>query len=151
VSGSFKGVDPPLEGSGGKGDDYPGLFTLNYAKILGFEPAHDTDHEYEGEAGAWGTNPLHRLSGPHAVLEFQGSDLADCGRWGGPKSTQLLKGAQFQPDLIPINHQNSHELSLIHKVCVVGWDYDNSRTLINWNCYFHIDRFRGWSRHRLFK
>ena len=138
MSGSFKGIDPALEWTGGKGDDNPRFFTLNYAKILGFEPTHDPDHDHEGETGAWGTNPLHRFCGPHVVPEFQGLDLADCGRWGGPKSSQLFKRAQFQPDLIPINHQNSHETRVLPKLDVMGLVYDNSRTLITWNCYLRF-------------
>jgi len=113
VSGSFKGIDPPLEGSGGKGDDYPRLFTLNYAKILGFQPAHDPDHDHKGETRAWSAKPLHRLSAPHVFPEFEGLDLVDCGHRGGPKGTQLFKWTQFQPDLVPINHQISHELRVL--------------------------------------
>ena len=75
MSGSFKGIDPPLEGSGGKGDDYPRLFALNYAEILGFEPAHDPDHDHIGKTSAWGTDSLHRFGGPKALLEFEGLDL----------------------------------------------------------------------------
>jgi len=109
VSGSLEGVNPALEGSGGKGDDYPRLFTLNYAKILGFEPTHDPDHDHIRETGARSPDPLHAFSGPKVLPEFEGLDLVDCGRRGGPKGTQLFKWAQFQGDLVPINHQISHE------------------------------------------
>ena len=75
MSGSFKGIDPPLEGSGGKGDDYPRLFALNHAEILGFQPAYDPDHDHKGKAGAWGADSLHGFGGPKAVLEIEGLDL----------------------------------------------------------------------------
>ena len=57
VSGSFKGIDPSLEGSGGKGDDDPWFFTLNYAEILGFGPAHDPDHGHIGNPSAGSPDP----------------------------------------------------------------------------------------------
>ena len=75
MSGSFKGIDPPLEWSGGKSDDYPWLFTLNYAEILGFAPAHDPNHDHIRKAGARGTDSLHGFGGPKALLEFEGLDL----------------------------------------------------------------------------
>lgn len=46
VSRSLEGIDPALIGPGGKGDDYTRFSTLNDAKILGFEPAHDPNHDY---------------------------------------------------------------------------------------------------------
>lgn len=64
MSGSFEGIDPPLEGSGGKSDDYPRLFTLNYAEILGFEPAHDPDHDHIGETRPRSSDPLEALGAP---------------------------------------------------------------------------------------
>jgi len=109
VSGSFKGIDPPLEGAGGKGDDYPRLFTLNYAEILGFEPAHDPNHDHIGKAGPWGPDPLHAFGGPEVLPELDRLDLVQAGGWGGPKGAQLLRQAQFQPDLIPVNYQNRHK------------------------------------------
>jgi len=109
VSPRFQGVDPPLEGPGGKGDDYPRLFTLNYAEILGFEPAHDPNHDHKGKAGAWGPDPLHALGGPQVLSELDRLDLVQAGGWGGPKGAQLLKQAQLQPDLIPVNYQNRHK------------------------------------------
>ena len=109
MSPSFQGVDPPLVGPGGKGDDYPRLFTLNYAEILGFEPAHDPNHDHIGKAGAWGPDPLHALGGPQVLSELDRLDLVQAGGWGGPKGAQLLKQAHFQPDLIPVNYQNRHK------------------------------------------
>ena len=109
MSGSLKGIDPALEWTGGEGDDYPRLFTLNYAKILGFEPTHDPDHDHEGETGAWGTNSLHAFGGPEVLPELDRLDLVQAGGWGGPKGAQLLRQAQFQPDLIPVNYQNRHK------------------------------------------
>jgi hypothetical protein len=50
----------------------------------------------------------------------------------------LFKRAQFQPDLIPINHQNSHETRVLPTPHVMGLVYDNSRTLITWNCYLRF-------------
>ena len=109
MSGSLEGINPSLEGSGGKGDDYPRLFTLNNAKILGFEPTHDPDHDHIGKTGARSPDPLQAFSGPKVLPEFEGLDLIQAGGWGGPKGAQLLRQAQFQPDLIPVNYQNRHK------------------------------------------
>ena len=57
VSGSFKGIDPALVRTGGKGDDHTQLFTLNYAEILGFEAPHDSNHDEIREAGAGSPDP----------------------------------------------------------------------------------------------
>lgn len=109
MSGSFKGIDPPLEGAGGKGDDNPRFFTLNYAEILGFEPAHDPDHDHVGEAGTWGSDPLHAFGGPEVLPELDRLNLVEAGPWGWPKGSQLLKQAHLQPDFIAIYYQNRHK------------------------------------------
>ncbi len=64
MSRSLKGVDPSLVGPGGEGDDYPRFFTLNYAEILGFEPAHDPDHDHIGETRPRSSDPLEALGAP---------------------------------------------------------------------------------------
>ena len=109
MSGSFEGINPPLVGSGGKSDDYPRFFTLNYAEILGFEPAHDPNHDHVGEAGAWGSDPLHALGAPEVVPELDRLDLVQTGPRGRPKGPQLLKQAHLQPDFIAIYYQNRHK------------------------------------------
>ena len=85
MSGTFKGIDPSLEGAGGKGDDYPRFFTLNNAKILGFEPTHDPDHDHIRKTGAWRPNPLHAFGGPKVVPELDGFDLIQAGGGGRPE------------------------------------------------------------------
>lgn len=79
MSPCFEGVDPPLEWPGGKGDDYPRLFTLNYAEILGFKPAHDPNHDYIRKTGARSPDPLHAFSGPKVLPKFEGLDLIQAG------------------------------------------------------------------------
>ena len=93
MSRSLEGVNPSLEGSGGESDDYPRFFTLNYAEILGFEPAHDPNHDHIGEAGARGSDPLHAFGGPEVVPELDRLDLVEAGPRGRPKGPQLLKQA----------------------------------------------------------
>ena len=75
MSKSLEGIDPPLKGTGGESDDYPRLFTLNYAEILGFEPAHDPNHDHIRKAGAWSSDPLHALGTPEVVAELDRLDL----------------------------------------------------------------------------
>ncbi len=75
MSGSLEGVNPALIGSGGEGDDYPRLSTLNDAKILGFEPTHDPNHDYQWDAGAWGPDPLQGFGGPEVLPELHRFDL----------------------------------------------------------------------------
>ena len=75
MSGSLEGINPPLEGPRGESDDYPRLFTLNYAEILGFEPAHDPNHDHVGKAGAWSPDPLHALAAPEVVSKLDRLDL----------------------------------------------------------------------------
>lgn len=109
MSRSLEGVNPSLEGSGGEGDDYPRFFTLNYAEILGFEPAHDPDHDHVGEAGSWGSDPLHAFGGPEVLPELDRLNLVEAGPRGWPKGSQLLKQAHLQPDFIAIYYQNRHK------------------------------------------
>ena len=109
MSRSLKGVNPPSEGSGGESDDYPRFFTLNYAEILGFEPAHDPDHDHVGEAGTWGSDPLHAFGGPEVLPELDRLNLVEAGPRGWPKGSQLLKQAHLQPDFIAIYYQNRHK------------------------------------------
>ena len=90
VSRSFEGIDPPLERARGECDDYPWLFTLNYAEILTFKPAHDPDHGYKWDTGARGADSLKHLGRPEVVSEFNRLDLAEQGFWGWPKCGQLL-------------------------------------------------------------
>lgn len=75
MSRSLEGVDPALIGPGGKGDDHPRFSTLNYAEILGFEPAHDPNHDYQGDAGAWGSDPLQGFGAPKVLPELDRLDL----------------------------------------------------------------------------
>ena len=75
MSGSLEGVNPPLEGTRGKGDDYTRFFTLNYAKILGFEPAHDPNHDHIGKASAWSPDPLQAFGAPEVIPELDRLDL----------------------------------------------------------------------------
>jgi hypothetical protein len=82
VSRSLKGVDPSLVGPRGEGDDHPRLFTLNYAEILGFEPAHDPDHDHVGETRPRGSDPLEAFGGPKVVPELDRLDLVQTGSWG---------------------------------------------------------------------
>jgi hypothetical protein len=91
-----------------KADDYPRLFTLNNAKILGFEPAHDPNQDHIRNSGAWGTNPLKYLGGPQIFYKFDGFDLTDKGLWGRPAGGHLFQGAQLQPELCAIRYQNRH-------------------------------------------
>ena len=109
MSGSLEGVNPPLEGTRGKGDDYPRLFTLNDAEILGFEPAHDPNHDHIRETRPWGPDPLHALGRPEVISELDRLDLVQAGGWGGPKGTEQLKWAQPEPNFISIYYQNSHK------------------------------------------
>ena len=99
MSGSFKGIDPPLEGAGGKGDDNPRFFTLNYAEILGFDPPHDPDHGHIGNPGAGSPDPTQNRGAPEVFHEFDRLDLVQAGLRGGPKRPQLLKWAQSEPEL----------------------------------------------------
>lgn len=113
MSGSFEGVDPSLEGSRGKGDDYPWLFTLNYAEILGFEPAHDANHGHIGETRPRGSQALQALGAPKVVPELDRLDLVEAGCWGWPKGSQPLEGAHRQAEPIPIYYQNRHEIRVL--------------------------------------
>lgn len=70
MSRSLKGVDPSLVGPGGEGDHYPRLFTLNYAEILGFEPAHDPDHDHVGETRPRSSKALQAFGAPKVVFEL---------------------------------------------------------------------------------
>lgn len=96
MSGSLERVDPPLEGSRGKGDNYPRLFTLNYAEILGFEPAHDPNHDHIGETRPRGSQALQALSAPEVVSELNRLDLVEAGCRGWPKGPQPLERAHRQ-------------------------------------------------------
>ena len=109
MSRSLKGIDPSLVGPGGEGDDYPRFFTLNYTEILGFEPAHDPNHDHVGEAGTWGSDPLHAFGGPEVLPELDRLNLVEAGPRGWPKGSQLLKQAHLQPDFIAIYYQNRHK------------------------------------------
>ena len=120
VSGSFKGIDPSLEGSGGKGDDYPRFFTLNNAEILGFEPAHDPNHQHKGDSGAWGSDPLKDLGGPEVIGKFDGFNLAELGFWGWPEGCRLLEGGQLEPELLTFYYQNRHRKKGT-PVATCGW------------------------------
>ena len=127
MSGSFKGIDPSLEGSGGKGDDDPRFFTLNYAEILGFEPAHDPDHHHKGNAGAWGSDPLKYLGGPKVVSEFDGFDLAErlggiADRdFGGVTAAEFAVEARGEPgELLLVDVQREFELLLVHGGIEIG-------------------------------
>ncbi len=75
MKGSLEGLDPPLKGPGGEGDDYPRFFTLDYAKILGFEPAHDPNHDHIGKASAWSPDPLQAFGAPEVIPELDRLDL----------------------------------------------------------------------------
>ena len=108
MSRSIQCVDPALERARGKVDDYTWFFTLNYAEILGFEPAHDPDHHHKGDAGAWGSNPLQDLGGPEIISKFDGFDLAEQGFWGWPEGGRLLQRGQLEPELLPFYYQNRH-------------------------------------------
>jgi hypothetical protein len=108
VSGSIEGIDPALEWARGKVDDYPWFFTLNYAEILGFEPAHDPDHHHKGDAGAWGSDPLKHLGSPEIIGKFNGLHLAEQGFRGWPEGGYLLKGGQLEPNFCSVYYQNRH-------------------------------------------
>lgn len=108
MSRSFKGVDPPLERTGREGKYYPRFFTLDDAKILGFEPAHDPDHRHKGDSSAWSSDPLEYLGCPEVIDELDGLDLAEQGFWGGPQGGYLLQGGQLEPDFLPLYNQNRH-------------------------------------------
>lgn len=82
MSRSLKGVDPSLVGPGGEGDDYPRFFTLNYTEILGFEPAHDPDHDHKGETRPRGPKALQAFGGPEVVAKLDGLDLIQVGCGG---------------------------------------------------------------------
>jgi hypothetical protein len=108
VSRFPKGVDPSFKGALGKGDDYTRFFTLNNAEILGFEPAHDPNHEHKGDSGAWGSDPLKDLGGPEVIGKFDGFNLAELGFWGWPEGCRLLEGGQLEPELLTFYYQNRH-------------------------------------------
>jgi len=76
-----------------KADDYPRLFTLNNAKILGFEPAHDPNQDHIGKSCAWGPHPLKHLGGPQIFNKFDGFDLTDKGIWRWSAGGHLFQGA----------------------------------------------------------
>ena len=75
MSGSFEGVDPPLVLPGGKSDDYPGLFTLNYAEILKSLSSHDPNQDHIGHGGAWGSDSPQNLFTPEGVNKLNGLDF----------------------------------------------------------------------------
>lgn len=108
MSPSLEGVDPALKWPLGKGDDDPGFSTLNDAKILGFEPAHDPNHRHIGQAGAWSSHTAQNLAGPEVVDKLDGFNGAELGLRGGPKCAQLLPKAQFEAELLAFYYQNRH-------------------------------------------
>ena len=102
------GINPPLKGPLRKGDDYPRLFTLNYAEILKFEPAHDPNHHHKGDAGAWGSDPLEHGGSPEIVGKFNGLHLANQGFWGWPEGGHLFQRAQLETESFAFYYQNRH-------------------------------------------
>jgi len=83
VSRSLEGVNPALEGSGGKGDDYPRLFTLNNAKILESGASHDPNQDHIGNGRPRSPDPTQDILAPKGVNKLDGLNLVNPGHGRG--------------------------------------------------------------------
>jgi len=93
VSGSLEGINPSLEGSGRKGDDYPRLFTLNYAEIPESRASHDPNQDHIGNGGPRSPDPTQDILAPKGVNKLDGLNLVNSGHGRGHQSSQPFPSA----------------------------------------------------------